>query len=222
VLNVSGFEVSAREPRQDDRVSQRLVELGVAEEDISHLVGPRFGPIDVGPPVSMRRCTGSSAKPVHSRLLLRLNKETGPGVVPRSGSISRPGPVGPGGRAADAVEGGEVLGVGVGEGMEVFLGGGDLSVTHAVHYRFEVGASGEQPGCVGVAQVVDPDLEVHARCRDGWSPDAGTEGVPREGSALARRNNKLPAMRPRVVIESASWVTSSGGRPIVRGSLSLG
>jgi hypothetical protein len=34
---------------------------------------------------------------------------------------------------ADAVEGVEVLGVGVGEGVEVFLGGGDLGVAHPVH-----------------------------------------------------------------------------------------
>jgi len=32
-------------------------------------------------------------------------------------------------RVPDPVEGGEVLGVGVGQGVEVFLGGGDLGVT---------------------------------------------------------------------------------------------
>ena len=69
------------------------------------------------------------------------------------------------GEAADAVEGGEVLGVGVGEGVEVFLGGGDLGVAHPVHDGFEVGAAGEQPGGVGVAQVVDADVEVDARRR---------------------------------------------------------
>jgi len=53
-------------------------------------------------------------------------------------------------RAADAVEGGEVLLVGVGKGVEVLLGRGDLG-THAVHDGLEVGASGEQPGGVGVA-----------------------------------------------------------------------
>ena len=43
--------------------------------------------------------------------------------------------------SADAVEGVEVLGVGVGEGMEVLLGGGDLGVAHPVHHGLEVGAS---------------------------------------------------------------------------------
>ena len=62
--------------------------------------------------------------------------------------------------SADAVEGVEVLGVGVGEGVEIFLGGGDLGVAHAVHDGFEVGAACEEPGGVGVAEVVDADGEV--------------------------------------------------------------
>jgi hypothetical protein len=69
--------------------------------------------------------------------------------------------------AADAVEGVEVPLVGVGEGVEVFLGGGDLGVAHAVHDGFEVGASGEEPGGVGVAEVVDADVEVDAGRLDG-------------------------------------------------------
>jgi hypothetical protein len=35
--------------------------------------------------------------------------------------------------------------------VEVFLGGLDLGVAHAFHGEFEVGAAGEEPGCVGVA-----------------------------------------------------------------------
>ena len=69
--------------------------------------------------------------------------------------------------AAGLVQGVEVLCVGVGEGVEVFLGGGDLGVAHAVHDGFEVGASGEEPGGVGVAEVVDADVEVDAGRLDG-------------------------------------------------------
>ena len=79
---------------------------------------------------------------------------------------------------AGPVEGVEVLGVGVGEGVEVFLGGGDLGVAHAVHDGFEVGSSGEEPGGVGVAEVVDADVEVDAGGCNGGQPDAGAEGVP--------------------------------------------
>ena len=48
----------------------------------------------------------------------------------------------------------EVLAVGFGERVEVFLGGLDLGVAHAFHHGLEVGSFGEQPGCVRVAQVV--------------------------------------------------------------------
>src|SRR5680860_1289081 len=89
------------------------------------------------------------------------------------------------GGSVHPVEGIEVLLVGIGEGVKVFLGGGDLGVAHAVHDGFEVGASGEQPGCVSVAQVVDADGEVDPRRGNGRSPYPGTEGVPGEGGALA-------------------------------------
>ena len=61
----------------------------------------------------------------------------------------------------------EVALVGVGEGVQVLLGGLDLGVAHAFHDGLEVGAAGEQPGGVGVAQVVDPDGEVDAAGLDG-------------------------------------------------------
>lgn len=85
------------------------------------------------------------------------------------GSASRLGPRSAG-SAAGSVEGVEVLGVGVGEGVEVLLGGGDLGVAHPVHHGLEVGSAGEQSGGVGVTQVVDADLEVHSRGGDdlGW------------------------------------------------------
>jgi hypothetical protein len=64
--------------------------------------------------------------------------------------------------AAGPVEGVEVLGVGVGKGVQVFLGGGGLGMTHPVHHGLQVGAASEEPGGVGVAEVVDADVEVDA------------------------------------------------------------
>jgi hypothetical protein len=56
--------------------------------------------------------------------------------------------------------------VGVGRGVEVFLGGLDVGVPEAVHDRGEVGAAGQQPGGVGVAQVVVVPTSAQARlCR---------------------------------------------------------
>jgi hypothetical protein len=84
---------------------------------------------------------------------------------------------------------GEVLGVGVRESVKVSLGGGELSVPHTVHHRFQVGAAGEQPGGVRVAQVVDADAdaEVDAGGGDGGPPLQGLviEAYGR-GSALLR------------------------------------
>jgi hypothetical protein len=42
----------------------------------------------------------------------------------------------------------------------------DLGMTHAVHHGLEIGHTGEQPGRMSVAQVVDAYFEVH--------PDAAT------------------------------------------------
>ncbi len=44
--------------------------------------------------------------------------------------------------------------VDVREGVQVFLGGLDQGVAHAVHHGAEVGAAGQQPACVRVTQVV--------------------------------------------------------------------
>ena len=42
------------------------------------------------------------------------------------------------------------------------MGGVDSGVAHAVHDGFEVGAAGEEPGGVGVAEVVYADVEPDA------------------------------------------------------------
>ncbi len=78
--------------------------------------------------------------------------------------------------SAHAGEGGERGVVGVGEGVQVLLGGGELGVAEAVHDGFEVGAAGEEPGGVGVSQVVPAQVEVQAGCLHGGQPDAGPEG----------------------------------------------
>src|SRR4051794_657643 len=93
--------------------------------------------------------------------------------------------------AAGPVEGGEVLSVGVGEGMEVFLGGGDLRVAHAVHHGLEVGSAGQEPGGVGMAEVVDPDAEPDSGGLDGGQPDPGAEGVPRDRGADPGREQQI-------------------------------
>ena len=67
-----------------------------------------------------------------------------PGWWPRR-SCSRAG-------AVECVEGGVV---GVGEGVQVFLGGAQAAVAEAFFDGLDVGAAGEQPGGVGVAQVVE-------------------------------------------------------------------
>jgi hypothetical protein len=114
-------------------------------------------------------------------------------------------------RAADPVECGEVLGVGVGKGVQVLLGGGDLCVTHPVHHRLEVGPSGEQPGRMSVAQVVDAYVEVHPRGGDGGSPDPGAEGVPRKWGAVAGREQQVTRPEPAVgdpvgeLVDEVGW-----------------
>jgi hypothetical protein len=60
---------------------------------------------------------------------------------------------------AGAVEGVDGGVVGVGEGMEVFLGGAEAAVAEAFFDGLDVGAAGEQPGGVGVAEVVEADGE---------------------------------------------------------------
>jgi hypothetical protein len=63
--------------------------------------------------------------------------------------------------------------VGVGEGVQVLLSGLDLGVAHPFHHGYEVGAAGEQPGGVGVAQVVDADGEVDPAGLDRGKPSRG-------------------------------------------------
>ena len=130
--------------------------------------------------------------------------------------------VGVGLPGADAVEGVEVFLVGIGQGMQVFLRGGDLGVPHPVHDGLEVGAAGEEPGGVGVAG---------SWTRTGKStPEALMAGsqtrvrkVFREIGVPSRvAINRSSGPRRRVLIESASWLQRSAGRAMVRASLSLG
>jgi hypothetical protein len=63
----------------------------------------------------------------------------------------------------DGGECGEGGVVGFGEGVEVFLGGDDAAVSESFFDGLEVGAAGEEPGGVGVAQVVGSDGDADAR-----------------------------------------------------------
>ena len=80
--------------------------------------------------------------------------------VGRARSSAPAGPMGPTGETrpisvgrafADVVEGGDGGVVGVGEGVEVLLGGGDAGMSHPFLHHLDVGAAGEEPGGVGVA-----------------------------------------------------------------------
>ena len=143
----------------------------------------------------MRSVTERRSEPVHSGLLVRLNGDD-PGLSCGLRWRLRC-------RVSGPVEGGEVLGVGVGKGVQVLLGGGYLRMTHAVHHALQVRAAGEEPGRMCVAQVVDPYVEVDARGGDGGSPDPGAgrccargeRGVP---SRVA--NSRSPDLSPRSVM----------------------
>ena len=122
----------------------------------------------------------------------------------------------------DSVECTEVSLVGVGEGVEVFLGGLDLGVAESVHHALEVGAAGQEPGGVGVAEVVDADVEVDAAGFDGREPDVGAEAVA--GDRRADLVVKSRSSRPicAVLMRSAMASSQSWRTPKVRDSLSLG
>ena len=90
---------------------------------------------------------------------------------------------------SDRGEGGEGGVVGFGEGVEVFLGGDDAAVSEAFFDGLQVGAAGEEPGGVGVAQVVGADADADAGGVEGGFPDvvaepgAGDVTVGGEGAA---------------------------------------
>ena len=130
--------------------------------------------------------------------------------------------VGLGSSAAGAGEGVEVFLVGFGECVQVFLGGLDLCVAHAFHDGLEVGAAGEEPGGVGVAEVVDADVEVDAGSSCGGRQTRVRKVFREIGVPSRVANNRSSGPRRRVLIQSASWPTRSAGRAMVRASLALG
>jgi len=95
----------------------------------------------------------------------------------------------------DAGEGVEVALFGVGECVEVFLGGLDEGVAHAVHDGAEVGAAGEQPGRMGVSEIVDADVEVDPGGLHSGRPHVAAEGVPRDRGALAGGEDQVSSER---------------------------
>jgi len=89
--------------------------------------------------------------------------------------------------------------------VEVVLGGGDLSVAEAFHHGPEVGAAGEEPGGVGVAEVVHADGEPEPGGFDGGFPDAVAEGVFGDGvvTALVDGGEQVVVAAECVLVDAA-------------------
>jgi len=83
------------------------------------------------------------------------------------------------------VEGDEVAGVDVGQQVSVAVDGrGDAAVPEPALDRGQRSAGGDEPGGVGVSQVVDPQPLQLGRSQSGL-PDAGHEVLVSQGSAGA-------------------------------------
>ena len=76
---------------------------------------------------------------------------------------------------SDGGECGEGGVVGFGEGVEVFLGGDDAAVAEPFLHGLQICAAGEEPGGVGVADVVGADADADAGGVEGWFPDVFAE-----------------------------------------------
>lgn len=72
-----------------------------------------------------------------------------------------------------------------------------------------------------MAQIVDADVEVDPGRLDGRPPDAGAKVFREIGVPSRVANSRSSGPRRRAVIQSASWSTRSGGRSVVRASLSF-
>jgi len=59
-------------------------------------------------------------------------------------------------------------------------------VPEAVHHGLEVSATCEEPGCVGVPEIVPSDVEVKVGFGDGRQPDACAKCIPRDRCADTR------------------------------------
>jgi hypothetical protein len=160
---------------------------------------------------------------VHSQLLLRLSNETGlVWSVPDLRHPARPGPVGIGVSVADQVECGEVLLVGIREGVEVLLRGRDLGVAHPVHDGLEIGSACQQPGWVSIAQVVDADVKSRSRTRRRPVATPGCGGCCERSGAVAGREEQVTGLETSVSDVGLKLRDQPRGMPMVRGSLSLG
>jgi len=67
--------------------------------------------------------------------------------------------------------------VGIGESVQVLLGGGDPGVAEPVHNGLEVGSAREEPGGMRMSQVMHPHAHGEAGCLDSGPPRPGPEGV---------------------------------------------
>lgn len=81
---------------------------------------------------------------------------------------------------AHLVQCGQRLLVRVRQRVEVLLRCGDLLVTQSLLHDLEVSAAGEQPRCVGVPQVMHPDMDLDLSYGESWHPDTRAEPVARD------------------------------------------
>ena len=84
--------------------------------------------------------------------------------------------------------------IGVGQRVQILLSGLDLRVPHPVHHTFEVSAAREKPRSVRVAEIVQTDAKVDARCFDSRQPGPGADvfreiGVP---TSVLNRSSSRP------------------------------
>jgi hypothetical protein len=124
--------------------------------------------------------------------------------------------------AGHPIEAVEVALVGLGRGVQVLLGGLDVGVPESVHDRGEVGPAGQQPGGVGVAQVLHSHVEADAGGLDHGQPDPDPEGVARDRGARGCGEEQVVTAELWALMCSATASSQSCRTARVRGSLSLG
>ena len=109
----------------------------------------------------------------------------------------------------EGVEGGFV---GIGEGVEVLLGGAEAAVAEALLDDLEVGTAGEEPGGVRVTQVMDPTRVIRPADFTGRVPDGVSEPVRRDVPVRVTRPH---AARVVLAVRTAGGPVAAVGVPAV-------
>jgi hypothetical protein len=102
--------------------------------------------------------------------------------------------------------------VGVGEGVEVLLGGAEAAVAEALLDDLEVGAAREEPGGVGVAEVVDAHVDHQVRLLQRWPPDRLAEPARRD---MPIRVTRSQSARVVLAVGAALGPVAAVGVPAV-------